>query len=103
MTHNTTNMLFFAPASAKLPPDDVKDFLEHVASPRVNRGWEFLLPTDVDFVKKHPDVAHRQNMLWLGIQSKWVPLQEGDNFFSYFRPWFFINVCCVPSQAGEGL
>ncbi|XP_068161865.1 DNA-directed RNA polymerase III subunit RPC5 [Antennarius striatus] len=54
----------------KLPPEDVKEFLEHVAAPRVNRGWEFLLPTDVDFVKKHPDVAHRQHMLWLGIQSK---------------------------------
>uniref|UniRef100_A0A673BT46 DNA-directed RNA polymerase III subunit RPC5 C-terminal domain-containing protein n=1 Tax=Sphaeramia orbicularis TaxID=375764 RepID=A0A673BT46_9TELE len=54
----------------KLPPEDVKEFLEHVAVPRVNRGWEFLLPTDVDFIKKHPDVAHRQNMLWLGIQSK---------------------------------
>ncbi|XP_015237030.1 PREDICTED: DNA-directed RNA polymerase III subunit RPC5 [Cyprinodon variegatus] len=54
----------------KLPPEDVKEFLEHVATPRVNRGWEFLLPTDVDFIKKHPDVAHRQNMLWLGIQSK---------------------------------
>uniref|UniRef100_A0A3P9K230 Polymerase (RNA) III (DNA directed) polypeptide E n=1 Tax=Oryzias latipes TaxID=8090 RepID=A0A3P9K230_ORYLA len=54
----------------KLPPEDVKEFLEHVAVPRVNRGWEFLLPTDVDFIRKHPDVAHRQNMLWLGIQSK---------------------------------
>uniref|UniRef100_A0A7N8X778 Polymerase (RNA) III (DNA directed) polypeptide E n=1 Tax=Mastacembelus armatus TaxID=205130 RepID=A0A7N8X778_9TELE len=54
----------------KLPPEDVKEFLEHVAAPRINRGWEFLLPTDVDFIKKHPDVAHRQHMLWLGIQSK---------------------------------
>ncbi|XP_032359053.1 DNA-directed RNA polymerase III subunit RPC5 [Etheostoma spectabile] len=54
----------------KLPPEDVKEFLEHVSVPRVNRGWEFLLPTDVDFIKKHPDVAHRQHMLWLGIQSK---------------------------------
>ncbi|XP_037547085.1 DNA-directed RNA polymerase III subunit RPC5 [Nematolebias whitei] len=54
----------------KLPPEDVKEFLEHVAAPRVNRGWEFLLPTDADFVKKHPDIAHRQQMLWLGIQSK---------------------------------
>lgn len=61
----------------KLPPEDVKDFLEHVATPRVNRGWEFLLPTDVDFIKKHPDVAHRQHMLWLGIQSK---LEKVFNF-----------------------
>lgn len=61
----------------KLPPEDVKEFLEHVAAPRVNRGWEFLLPTDVDFIKKHPDVTHRQNMLWLGIQSK---LEKVFNF-----------------------
>lgn len=54
----------------QLPPEDVKDFLEQVAAPRVNRGWEFLLPTDGDFVRKHPDVAHRQHMLWVGIQSK---------------------------------
>ncbi|XP_061787772.1 DNA-directed RNA polymerase III subunit RPC5 [Nerophis lumbriciformis] len=64
-------------AIIKLPPEDVKDFLEHVAVPRVNRGWEFLLPADVDFMKKHADVAHRQQMLWLGIQSK---LEKVFNF-----------------------
>uniref|UniRef100_A0A3B4Y1W1 Polymerase (RNA) III (DNA directed) polypeptide E n=1 Tax=Seriola lalandi dorsalis TaxID=1841481 RepID=A0A3B4Y1W1_SERLL len=64
-------------AIIKLPPEDVKEFLEHVATPRINRGWEFLLPTDVDFIKKHPDVAHRQHMLWLGIQSK---LEKVFNF-----------------------
>ncbi|XP_028287656.1 DNA-directed RNA polymerase III subunit RPC5 [Parambassis ranga] len=61
----------------KLPPEDVKEFLEHVAAPRINRGWEFLLPTDFDFTKKHPDVAHRQHMLWVGIQSK---LEKVFNF-----------------------
>ncbi|KAG7506574.1 hypothetical protein JOB18_009512 [Solea senegalensis] len=61
----------------KLPPEDVKEFLEHVATPRINRGWEFLLPTDVDFIKKHQDIAHRQHMLWLGIQSK---LEKVFNF-----------------------
>lgn len=48
----------------------MKEFLEQMAMPRINRGWEFLLPSDDLFVKKHPDVAHRQNMLWMGIQSK---------------------------------
>ncbi|CAL1599727.1 unnamed protein product [Knipowitschia caucasica] len=61
----------------KLPPEDVKEFLEHVAVPRVNRGWEFVLPTDHEFNKKHPDIAHRQNMLWMGIQSK---LEKVFNF-----------------------
>ncbi|XP_077406486.1 DNA-directed RNA polymerase III subunit RPC5 [Vanacampus margaritifer] len=64
-------------AVIKLPPEDVKDFLEQVAVPRVNRGWEFLLPADADFVKKHADVAHRQHMLWTGIQSK---LEKVFNF-----------------------
>lgn len=63
-----SSLLFFV--SHQLPPEDVKEFLEHVSTPRINRGWEFLLPTDVDFIKKHPDIAHRQHMLWLGIQSK---------------------------------
>uniref|UniRef100_A0A8C7LG37 Polymerase (RNA) III (DNA directed) polypeptide E n=1 Tax=Oncorhynchus kisutch TaxID=8019 RepID=A0A8C7LG37_ONCKI len=57
-------------AIIKLLPEDVKDFLEHMAVPRINRGWEFLLPSDSDFIKKHPDVAQRQHMLWIGIQSK---------------------------------
>ncbi|XP_043085958.1 DNA-directed RNA polymerase III subunit RPC5 [Puntigrus tetrazona] len=64
-------------AVIKLPPEDVKDFLEQMSVPRLNRGWEFLLPTDQDFVRKHPDVAQRQHMLWLGIQSK---LEKVFNF-----------------------
>ncbi|XP_041063149.1 DNA-directed RNA polymerase III subunit RPC5 isoform X1 [Carcharodon carcharias] len=57
-------------AVIKLPPEDVKDFLEQMAVPRVNKGWEFLLPPDAEFVKKHPDVVQRQHMLWMGIQAK---------------------------------
>ncbi|XP_069761698.1 DNA-directed RNA polymerase III subunit RPC5 isoform X2 [Narcine bancroftii] len=57
-------------AVIKLPPEDVKDFLEQMAVSRVNKGWEFLLPQDSKFVKKHPDVVQRQHMLWMGIQAK---------------------------------
>nr|XP_033770079.1 DNA-directed RNA polymerase III subunit RPC5 isoform X1 [Geotrypetes seraphini]XP_033770080.1 DNA-directed RNA polymerase III subunit RPC5 isoform X1 [Geotrypetes seraphini] len=57
-------------AVTKLCPEDVKEFLDHVAMPRINRGWEFLLPFDEDFVRKHPDVVQRQHMLWMGIQAK---------------------------------
>jgi DNA-directed RNA polymerase-3 subunit RPC5 len=48
----------------------VKDFLEHMAVVRINKGWEFLLPYDLEFIKKHPDVVQRQHMLWSGIQAK---------------------------------
>uniref|UniRef100_A0A8C3VPI9 RNA polymerase III subunit E n=1 Tax=Catagonus wagneri TaxID=51154 RepID=A0A8C3VPI9_9CETA len=57
-------------AVTKLCAEDVKDFLEHMAVVRINRGWEFMLPHDGDFIKKHPDVVQRQHMLWTGIQAK---------------------------------
>uniref|UniRef100_A0A8C5RWX3 RNA polymerase III subunit E n=1 Tax=Laticauda laticaudata TaxID=8630 RepID=A0A8C5RWX3_LATLA len=57
-------------AVTKLGPEDVKDFLEHVSFLRINRGWEFKLRYDEDFVKKHPDIVQRQKMLWMGIQAK---------------------------------
>uniref|UniRef100_A0A6J0U5N1 DNA-directed RNA polymerase III subunit RPC5 n=1 Tax=Pogona vitticeps TaxID=103695 RepID=A0A6J0U5N1_9SAUR len=57
-------------AVTKLGPEDVKDFLEHMSFLRINRGWEFKLRYDEDFVRKHPDVVQRQQMLWMGIQAK---------------------------------
>ncbi|XP_030338834.1 DNA-directed RNA polymerase III subunit RPC5 isoform X2 [Strigops habroptila] len=57
-------------AVTKLCPEDVKDFLEHMSVARINKGWEFMLPYDEDFVKKHPDIVQRQHMLWMGIQAK---------------------------------
>ncbi|XP_075420718.1 DNA-directed RNA polymerase III subunit RPC5 [Tenrec ecaudatus] len=57
-------------AVTKLCAEDVKDFLDHMAVVRINRGWEFILPYDGEFIKKHPDVVQRQHMLWTGIQAK---------------------------------
>ncbi|XP_066869700.1 DNA-directed RNA polymerase III subunit RPC5 isoform X2 [Kogia breviceps] len=57
-------------AVTKLCAEDVKDFLEHMAVVRINKGWEFMLPYDGEFIKKHPDVVQRQHMLWTGIQAK---------------------------------
>ncbi|KAG3259471.1 DNA-directed RNA polymerase III subunit RPC5 isoform X1 [Marmota monax] len=57
-------------AVTKLCAEDVKDFLEHMAVVRINKGWEFILPCDGEFIKKHPDVVQRQHMLWTGIQAK---------------------------------
>ncbi|KAJ7305854.1 hypothetical protein JRQ81_010220 [Phrynocephalus forsythii] len=57
-------------AVTKLGPEDVKDFLEHMSFLRINKGWEFKLRYDEDFVRKHPDVDQRQQMLWKGIQAK---------------------------------
>lgn len=56
----------------QLCQEDVKEFLDQMAIPRINKGWEFMLPYDEDFMKKHPDVVQRQSMLWKGIQAKYV-------------------------------
>lgn len=63
-----TSIFFFF--FLQLCPEDVKDFLEHMSVARINKGWEFMLPYDEDFVKKHPDIVQRQHMLWMGIQAK---------------------------------
>lgn len=48
----------------KLPAEDVKDILEQMACLKVNKGWEFLMPYDSEFVNRHPEVVQRQQMLW---------------------------------------
>ncbi|RMC17712.1 hypothetical protein DUI87_05376 [Hirundo rustica rustica] len=65
-----SEFLFFLNPKVVLCPEDVKDFLEHMSVARINKGWEFMLPYDEDFVKKHPDIVQRQQMLWMGIQAK---------------------------------
>ena len=48
----------------KLPAEDVKDILEQMACLKVNKGWEFLMSYDAEFVNRHPEVVQRQQMLW---------------------------------------
>lgn len=31
---------------------------------RHNKGWELSLPTDQDFIAKHPEIVQRQNLMW---------------------------------------
>ncbi|XP_078691347.1 DNA-directed RNA polymerase III subunit RPC5-like [Branchiostoma floridae x Branchiostoma belcheri] len=65
----------------KLPHEDVKEIFEQLAVVRVNKGWEFLLPHDQDFVDRYPDVVQRQQMLWdakYSQLSKLLKLAKGD-------------------------
>jgi len=48
-----------------LPGNDLITIFKGVARRKGNRGvWEFLLPTDQNFIKKYPDVVQRQEMIW---------------------------------------
>lgn len=49
--------------TVKLPREDVKTLLSEMAKP-TPEGWEFLLPCDIDFITKFPEVVQRQQMLW---------------------------------------
>ena len=51
-------------AVIKMPTEDVKDILEQMARPKVNRGWEFLFEYDAEFVSRHPEIVQRQSMIW---------------------------------------
>lgn len=37
--------------------EDVKDFLEYMVVVRINKGWEFILFYDGEFIKKYLDVV----------------------------------------------
>ncbi|CAH2036958.1 unnamed protein product, partial [Iphiclides podalirius] len=50
-------------AVVRLPAADVLEVMRSVAR-QTDRGWELLLPPDVGFESRHPDVVRRQNAYW---------------------------------------
>ena len=68
-------------AVIKMPTEDVKDILEQMARPKVNRGWEFLFDFDTEFVSRHPEIVQRQSMLWDALfqqMSKVLNISKAD-------------------------
>lgn len=51
-------------STVKLLSEDVKEILEQMARPKVNQGWEFREEFDQEFVKRHPEIVQRQEMIW---------------------------------------
>lgn len=60
----------------KLPSEDIKEMLDQMARMKIAMGWEFVLPYDVEFVQKHPDVYKQQLTLW---EAKYQVLQKQLN------------------------
>ncbi|XP_060522207.1 DNA-directed RNA polymerase III subunit RPC5 [Cylas formicarius] len=49
----------------KIPSEELKEIFAGVSKLRThNKGWELSLPTDYDFLSKHPDLAQRQGLFW---------------------------------------
>ena len=50
----------------------MKSILEQMARPKVNRGWEFAIEFDSEFVMHHEEVTQRQHMLWDAKYQQYV-------------------------------
>lgn len=48
----------------RVPSEEIKEIFTGIAKLRHNKGWELALPTDHDFIAKHPDIVMRQNSIW---------------------------------------
>ncbi|VVC90066.1 unnamed protein product [Leptidea sinapis] len=57
-------------ASVRLPPDVVLEILKPIAKLNPNTGWELLIPPDVSFEAKYPEIVHRQNLYWEARQRQ---------------------------------
>ncbi|XP_066026637.1 DNA-directed RNA polymerase III subunit RPC5-like isoform X3 [Pocillopora verrucosa] len=60
----------------KLPSEDIKEMLDQMSRMKVTIGWEFVLPYDIEFVQKHPDVYKQQLTMW---EAKYQVLQKQLN------------------------
>lgn len=48
----------------RIPSEEIKEIFTGIAKLRHNKGWELSLPTDHEFISKHPDIVARQNSIW---------------------------------------
>eukprot|EP00794_Sanderia_malayensis_P009129 gene9129-10102_t len=60
----------------RIPSEELRDMLEQVARQKPPHGWEFRLPTDSDFLHKHPEVIKSQLQVW---KSKITCLKQSLN------------------------
>ncbi|XP_053607153.1 DNA-directed RNA polymerase III subunit RPC5 [Plodia interpunctella] len=66
-------------AAVRLPPQEVTEILTSVAKYNPPSGWELLLPPDLAFEAKYPDVMQRQNLYWEARQRLFNEMLIGEN------------------------
>ncbi|KAI8436199.1 hypothetical protein MSG28_004270 [Choristoneura fumiferana] len=65
-------------AVVRLPPQDVLEIIRSVAKYNPKTGWELLIPPDVAFEAKYPDVIQRQNLYWEARQRLFNEMLMGE-------------------------
>lgn len=48
----------------RIPTEEIKEIFMGISKLKHNKGWELNIPTDHDFIAKHPDIVVRQNLMW---------------------------------------
>ncbi|CAF4823670.1 unnamed protein product [Pieris macdunnoughi] len=65
-------------AAVRLPASDVLGILQSVAKLNPNTGWELLLPPDLAFEAKYPEIIQRQNLYWEARQRQFNEMLMGE-------------------------
>ncbi|CAH0397770.1 unnamed protein product [Chilo suppressalis] len=66
-------------AAVRLPPAEVLEIISSVAKFNPRTGWELIIPPDVAFEAKYPDVVQRQNLYWEARQRQFNEMLIGEN------------------------
>ncbi|XP_026324816.1 DNA-directed RNA polymerase III subunit RPC5 [Hyposmocoma kahamanoa] len=66
-------------AAVRLPPEDVLEIMQSITKYNPRTGWELLIPADIAFEAKYPDIIQRQNLYWEARQRQFNEMQIGEN------------------------
>ncbi|XP_052749846.1 DNA-directed RNA polymerase III subunit RPC5 [Galleria mellonella] len=66
-------------AAVRLPPDEVLQIIRTVAKYNPQHGWELLIPPDLAFEAKYPEVMQRQNLHWEARQRLFNEMLIGES------------------------
>ncbi|PZC82285.1 hypothetical protein B5X24_HaOG210841 [Helicoverpa armigera] len=66
-------------AAVRLPPTEVLEIIRSVAKFNPKTGWELIIPPDVGFEMKYPEVVQRQNLYWEARQRLFNEMLIGEN------------------------
>lgn len=64
--------------AVRLPPENVLEIIESITKYNPGTGWELLIPPDVAFEAKYPELIQRQNLYWEARQRQFNEMQIGE-------------------------
>uniref|UniRef100_T1GGW6 DNA-directed RNA polymerase III subunit RPC5 n=1 Tax=Megaselia scalaris TaxID=36166 RepID=T1GGW6_MEGSC len=62
--------------ATQLPPDEVLDILKSVAHLNIEKKWELILPPDLEFESRNPELVTRQQMIWKAAEQNYLDMER---------------------------